>query len=258
MEWWVISVKKGDICMSDKKALSSSKAATGLTHELVTRFLEDTGEGLLKSPVFVAVFRNGLNKFVNEVGPELQEKFVGLVERRFQADVSSYRIPVNYDAPDAIAKAIKQNRFDPRSHYIPPDKLPLSGKGQIEHEVHEIYLGTRTMVELRFGGLNPWVLRQVIKSYGRELGFKFGFDFCDVLTALEFARLFPDKQKKDDLGTLFWHEQRWNCFLRLHGFPRNFKGQDCSRILDTTHDIECEDVSWPTFVHFLVVPGSLP
>ncbi|MFA6454295.1 MAG: hypothetical protein WCV70_00325 [Patescibacteria group bacterium] len=179
----------------------------GLSRGQIGKIQEMIGHGILKSTVFQDTPTAEVDRFIKKVGPglrdawvELLEKrfqdFIGaeLLEKRFQDFISTFLIPVDYDEPEAIAKAIEMNKFDWKYVGLSPAEIPLVGTGRAIWDVHEVPFG-RMMYNSD--------LPNALKQRGEELGYKGGFKFVDPLTALRFAWTKPDRQKKHQLAISF-------------------------------------------------------
>jgi len=106
-----------------------------------------------------------------------------------------YPISVNYDEPDAISRMVERNHFDKQFGNMKLLTIPPVGTGQLRQEVYEVYFGEIIMGQK--------TLFTALKQRGIKLGFKSGFKFCDVLTALQFALTFPDKQREYPIAIVF-------------------------------------------------------
>lgn len=90
---------------------------------------------------------------------------------RFQDFIGIFSILVNYDEPEAIAKAIEAAKFDWKYVVLAPAEIPLVGAGQVEREVREAHFG-RVMYNRD--------LPNALKERGEELGYKGGFKFIGL------------------------------------------------------------------------------
>lgn len=220
--------------------LSPSEAATGLTRGQAEKLLDMAVHRLIKSSVFQGVPTGQVDEFVKEVGPEMRDSYVTLVERRFQAFTGRYCIPVNYDDPNAIAKAIDENSFSYKYVNVEPANIPLGGKGETVEQVHEVHFG-----KIMYNRDLPAAL----KARGIELGFPLGFKFANPLTSLRYAKKFPEKQLEQPRGILFYNTTALLCSLCLSGYDGE-RGLDVYRY----HP----GVRWDEDVRFLVVPEVQP
>ena len=112
------------------------------------------------------------------------------------------RLRVDYDKPDAVAKAIRSAAFDSVKLAIHSQDIPLGATGRITHKVFEIDFG-----RLVFD-----------KDLPDELG-KRGLAFTDPLTAIQYAARFPNRQRLHPINILFTDRQGQLCYLLLGGGP---------------------------------------
>lgn len=211
------------------KTISPSKFKKDITSGQIGKLEEMVGHGIRKSGVFQNVLTADIDRFIKNVGPDLRDAYVKMMERRFRNFVDYFDISVNYDEPEAIAKAIEAAKFDWKHVGLSPAKIPLIGSGQTIREVREVHLGKTT---------HNYDLPNVFKEWGEELGFRDGFKFADPLTALCFARNLPDRQRKYPLVTPFVDNKGQAWYLYLYGddgkrylrvcrdSPNNFWGAD--------------------------------
>ena len=113
----------------------------GISRGQIGKVEEMLGHGILKSTVFQGTATAEIDRFIKKVFPELRDGFVKQMEMRFQDFSGVFSIPVNYDDPEAIAKAIKENKFDEKYVGLTPAEIPLVGTGQVVREVHEVHFG---------------------------------------------------------------------------------------------------------------------
>jgi|GEM_PF-4871255 len=106
----------------------------------------------------------------------------------------SINITVNYDKPQAIAKAIKAAKFDLPQCSLKPKSIPLFGSGNINLEVYEVRFDRVTYNH---------ELPQALEELGKRLGYKSGFKFADPLTAILYAAAKPDRQRHTTMLTHF-------------------------------------------------------
>jgi len=193
------------------KNLSPSK---GLSRGQIGKLEEMLGHGILKSTVFQNIPTAEVDRFIKTVGPDLRNIWVKLLEKRFQDFMGAFRIPINYDESEVIAKAIKANKFDRKYVGLEPAEIPLVGTGQVIREVREVHFG-RVMYNRD--------LPNALKQRGQELGFKGGFKFADPLTALRLACAYPDKQRQYPLAILFTDKagQLWCLYLSENSGKRD-------------------------------------
>lgn len=195
-----IKLKKEDVAM---KKLSPSK---GFSRGLIGKVEEMLGHGIEKSVVFQNLLTAEIDRFVKTACPELRDAWVKQLEMRFQDFLGIFSVPVNYDEPEAIAKAIEAAKFDWKYVGLEPAEIPLVGTGQVVQEVHEVHFG-RVMYNRD--------LPEALKKSGRELGFKGGYKFADPLTALRLACANPVLQRKHPLAILFTDDGGQLWFLCL-------------------------------------------
>ena len=222
-----------------KETLSPSQLATGFTRGLVTKLLEMTEHGLLKSPVFAPATTDDIDKFVKAAGPDLRDQFVELVERRFQAHTGCYIVPVNYGAENAIQSAIDANAFGYK--YVSPNvsDIPLGGTGEALEQAREVGFG-KVMYNRD--------LPEALKKKGQEDGFKYGYVFANPLTTLLWALKNPDVQKDHPIGILFYIGKRLDyLYLGSDGGKRRLSVNE-----------NYPDDDWGGDVRFLVVPAPAP
>lgn len=117
------------------------------------------------------------------------------------------RVKVEYDKPDAVARAITNAAFDSAKLAIRPQDIPLGGTGSDTHEVFEIDFG-----RLVFD-----------KDLPAELD-KRGLTFADPLTAILYATRFPNRQRMHPINILFTDRQGQPCYLLLGGGPDRLFG----------------------------------
>ncbi len=117
------------------------------------------------------------------------------------------RVKVDYDKPDAVARAIRNAAFDSVKLAIPTQDIPLGGTGRVTQEVFEIDFG-----RLVFD-----------KDLPAELG-KRGLAFADPLTAILYAAKFPNRQLMHPINILFTDRQGQPCYLLLGGGPDRLFG----------------------------------
>ena len=194
------------------KNLSPSKK--GISSGLVGKLKDMLEHGINKSTVFENTLTSEVDRFVKTVGLDLRDAWVKLLEKRFQDFTGIFCVPVNYDELEAIAKAIEENKFGWKYVGLDPAKIPLIGTDQVVREVHEVHFG-RVMYNRD--------LPNALKQRGEELGYKGGFKFADLLTALRFACANPDRQKKYPLAILFTDKngQLWCLYLDEDSDGRN-------------------------------------
>lgn len=226
--------------MSNQQTLSPSQAATGLTRGQAEKLLDMAVHGMIKSYVFQGVPTSQVDEFVKVVGPDARDVYVELMERRFQAFTGRFCIPVNYDEPDAIAKAIDDNAFGDKYVYVEPANIPLGGTGETVEQVHEVHFG-----KIMYNRDLPAAL----KARGVELGFPLGFKFANPLTALRYAKKFPEKQLEQPRGILFYDKSGRLCCLYLDE-------DGGGRVLDVGRG--SPGGIWRGSVRFLVVPEVQP
>jgi len=179
---------KEDVAM---KNLSPSK---GFSRGQIGKVEEMLGHGILKSTAFQNTLTEEVDRFIKAAGPNWRDACVELLEKRFQNFIGIFSFPVDYDAPQAIAQAIEEGKFDWKYVGLEPAEIPLIGTGQVVREVREVHFG-RVMYNRD--------LPNALKQRGQELGFKGGFKFADPLTALRLAYANPDWQRKYPLAILF-------------------------------------------------------
>ncbi len=211
-----------------------------MSRGLIGRFQDLLGHGLLKSALFGSVPPKRTQDFIAEVGPDLRDAWVRMAEARLEDFLGVHRISVDYDQPDAIAKAVEANGFVGKNVFmgIPVEKIPIVGRGQMEHPVREIHFG-KVMWNRNLPG--------ALKARGVELGFKQGFKFADPLTSLWYALKLPERQRKYPLGILFYDTDGELCFLFLDV-------DDDGRSLYVNR-INPDD-SWLDDMRFLAVPAE--
>ena len=122
---------------------------------------------------------------------------------------------------------------------MPVSNIPLVGVGQVNQEVHEVHFGER---------MYNRDLPDPLRIRGKEQGFKLGFKFTDVLTALTFALKNKDKQREYPLAILFYDTSGQLCSLYLDG---GSYGRDLSVDEDYPGSL------WDENVRFLVVAETL-
>jgi hypothetical protein len=198
-----------------------------------------TEHGLLKSAVFAGVPTIQVDEFVKSVGPDIRDALVELAERRFQAFIGCYRIPVNYSAPNAIQAAIDANKFGYKYVYTDAGNIPLGGIGEAVEQVREVHFG-----KIMYNRDLP----EALKQRGIADGFKQGYVFVNPLTALLWALKNPDVQKDHPLGILFYVGEQLCCLY--------LDAVDGGRELDVDRDDPGHD--WHDRVRFLVVPAPVP
>lgn len=155
-----------------------------------------------------------------------------------------FRVMVDYDAPNAIANAIKAGGFDGQYIWLPLEEIPLSKTGQAVEEVYPVPLGD---------GISNDLLPAALKHYGKELGLRFGLELANPLTALRSAQPFmarwsalsrPGNHEQYHLATLFNAKARL-CYLWFFGDKKR-------SILNI--QAERPDGRWSCKVIFLAVP----
>ena len=186
--------------------MENMSPSKGLSRGLIGKLQEMFGHGIDKSTVFQNTPKEKVDQFVKEVGPRWMDLGVELLERQFQDYTGVFRVPVNYDEPNAIAKAIEEAGLDSKSLGIPLADIPLVGSGQAVREVREAHFG-RVMYNRD--------LPNALKDRGESLGFRGGFGFNDPLTALRFACANRDRQRKYPLAILFTDSKGQLCYLYL-------------------------------------------
>lgn len=187
---------------------SSVETAKGLSRGQISVLQDMLGHGLQKSAVFQDTSTEEVDRFIKTAGPEVRDFWVELLEKRFQNFTGCFRIPVNYEL-NAIAQAIEAGKFDDKFVSVPLNEIPLVGTGQTIQLVREVHFN-REMYNRD--------LPDALKDSGQQLGFKAGFKFADPLTALRFAGINPDRQKKYPLGILFTSTEGQLCSLYLYGY----------------------------------------
>jgi len=214
------------------KNLSPSK---GFSQGQIGKVQEMIGHGILKSTVFKNTLTAENDRFIKAAGPNWRDACVELLEKRFQDFTGIFSFPVDYDEPEAIAKAIEVGKFDWKYVRLSPEEIPLIGTGQVMSEVREVHFD-RVMYNRD--------LPEALKQRGQELGFKGGFKFADPLTALRLACANPDRQRKYPLAILFTDKngQLWYLCLR---------GSSDKRSLRVGQSNPGDD--WGEFVRFLAV-----
>jgi hypothetical protein len=221
------------------KTLSPSETATGITRGQATKLIEMAEHGLLKSAVFTGVPTAQVDDFIKSAGPDIRDALVELAERRFQAFIGCYRIPVNYAAENAIQAAIDANNFGYKYVYTDASNIPLGGTGEAVEQVREVHFG-----KIMYNRDLP----EALKQRGIADGFKQGYVFANPLTALLWALKNPDVQKDHPLGILFYvGKQLCDLCLNAGGGERR---------LDV--DRNNPDNYWNDNVRFLVVPAPVP
>ena len=215
------------------KNLSPSKK--GISSGQVGKLKDMVEHGVNKSTVFQNTLTAEVDRFVKTVGPDLRDAWVELLEKRFQDFTGIFAVPVDYDEPEAIAKAIEAASFDWKHIGLAPEEMPLLGSGKIVQEVREAHFG-RVMYNRD--------LPNALKQRGEELGHKGGFKFADPLTALRLACANPDRQRKHPLVILFTDKNGQLWYLYLH---ENSDERDLG-VNRSDHDD-----GWNGSVRFLVV-----
>jgi hypothetical protein len=117
------------------------------------------------------------------------------------------RVKVDYNKPDAVARAVKNAAFDSVKLSILPQDIPLGATGRVTHAVFEIDFG-----RLVFD-----------KDLPGELA-KRGLAFADPLTAILYATRFPNQQRMHPINILFTDRQGQLCYLLLGGGPDRLFG----------------------------------
>lgn len=211
----------------------------GITRGQATKLVEMTEHGLLKSAVFAGVPTAQVDEFLKSVGPDIRDAIVELSERRFQAFIGRFIVPVNYGAENAVQAAIDANNFGYKYVDTDASNIPLGGTGEAVEEVREVHFG-KVMYNRD--------LPEALKQRGIADGFKNGYVFANPLTTLTFALKNPDVQKDHPLGILFYiGKQLYYLYLYFNDDKRklyvnkNFPGN-----------------YWDDYVRFLVVPASVP
>ena len=215
------------------KNLSPSKK--GISSGQVGKLKDMVEHGVNKSTVFQNTLTAEVDRFVKTVGPDLRDAWVELLEKRFQDFTGIFAVPVDYDEPEAIAKAIEAASFDWKHIGLAPREIPLVGTGQVMQEVHEVHFG-RVMYNRD--------LPNALKERGEELGYKGGFKFADPLITLRLACANPDRQRKYPLVILFTDKngRLWDLCLGEGSDER------CLYVDRVSHD-----GNWNDNVRFLVV-----
>lgn len=212
-----------------------SPSNKGLSRGLIGKLAEMLEHGLLKSTVFQNTPTAEVDRFVKEVGPNWRDASVELLENQFQDFIGIFRVPVDYGEPESIAGAIEAAKFDNKCIGLELADIPLSGSGQVVHEVREVHFG-RIMYNRD--------LPAALKEQGEKLGFKTGFKFADPLTALRFVCANPDRQRQYPLAILFHDKCGRLCCLY-------FSEDAGGRYLGAYRD--GPDFDWLDDVRFLVV-----
>lgn len=187
--------------------MDNMSPSTGLSRGLIGKLQEMLGHRLDKSTVFQNTPTEEIHRFVTTVGPDWRDASAELLEKRFQDFTGIFRVSVNYDEPNAIAKAIEEAGFDSKYLGIPLEDIPLVGSGQVVREVREVPFG-RVMYNRD--------LPNALRERRQSLGFKGGFGFSDPLTALR-ACANRDRQRKYPLAILFTDSKGQLCYLYLGG-----------------------------------------
>ena len=172
------------------KNLSPSK---GFSRGQIVKLQEMIGHGMNKSTMFQSTPTAEIDRFFKTAVPGLRDVWMDLMVKRFQDFTSIFSFPVDYDEPEAIAKAIEAGKLDWKYVGLDPAEILLI-TGQVVQEVREVHFG-RVMYNRD--------LPEALKQRGQELGFKGGFKSADPLTALRFACANPDRQRKYPLAILF-------------------------------------------------------
>jgi hypothetical protein len=150
----------------------------GLNQSHIDQLLEILKQGLMESPIFVNCQTVDFDWFIKRVGSDWRNAGVSLLERRLDDFIHCVSITVDYDEPEAMAKAITAAKFDGQYVGLRPMEIPLIGSGRKTLEAHEVRFG-RKMYDRD--------LPRELDGYGKQLGFSRGFKFADPLTALRAA-----------------------------------------------------------------------
>ncbi len=109
--------------------------------------------------------------------------------------VGNYSISVDYSHENAIAKAIQLNGFDNIwIEGIDLNAIPLGGHGKTIERVHQVGFGVCVS--------NQELPQLLATGHGYGPGFG-GYELANALTALEYARKWQDRQRKNSLGINF-------------------------------------------------------
>lgn len=180
----------------------------GFSRGQIVKVQEMIGHGMNKSAVFQSTSTAEIDRFFKTVVPGLRDVWMDLMVKRFQDFTGIFSFPVDYNEPEAIAKAIEVGKFDWKYVGLEPAEIPLIGTGQVIREVREVHFD-RVMYNRD--------LPNALKQRGQELGFKAGFKFADPLTALRLACVNPDRQRKYPLAILFTDKNGRLWYLCLRG-----------------------------------------
>lgn len=154
--------------------------------------------------------------------------------------MSAYNILVDYNEPEAIAKAIEEAKFNWKKFVgISLAKIPLVGSGKVVQEVREVY-SDNTIYSRE--------LPNALKNFGEKLGLKGGYKFADPLTALRLTCTNPNRQRQQPLATLFSarNNKVWCLLLFCFNYRR------CLHIQPSGQNDVWDDLT----VNFLVVPAD--
>ena len=185
------------------------------------------GRGLRASTVFKNIPTAEINRFIKEAGPGLRDDLVKQTEEKLRHFRGIFRIAVDYREHHAIPKAILAAGLHPKRIEVPIEHIPLVGSGEIEHEVHEVPFG-RAMAHRDL----PKAVDDLAQTLGQG---ESRFELIDPLTALRFAYLHPDRQRKYRLALIFISDSGLDCSLILgstkSGIPtlhiRPIDGESC-------------------------------
>lgn len=154
--------------------------------------------------------------------------------------LSIHGVLVDYDEPEAIAKAVKKAKFDWKKFVgLSPEEIPLVGVGQVKRCVREVHSD-----EIIYSRELP----NALKKFGEEFGIKGGYKFADPLTALRVACDNPNRQRQQPLAILFNDKDGKVWVLCLFCF----KGKRCLHIQLSGADDVWDDL----LISFLVVPAD--
>lgn len=221
----------------------STNQPTKITDEQIDRLFTQLRLKILNSDISSESIQKVLDQ---EKLIKLQGRVIHLLEHVAEiasVTANSSIIQINYDEPDAVAKAIEAGEFEDKSIKVRNiNDIPLDSQGLVRKEVLEFPLGC-LIPEWRDGtyrgGLylhNPHITAALEDR---------GLVWADPLTALTYAAQFPDRQRKAELCVVFRNndEDKNLCYLFLD------KSYEKRRLkIDYIHPHEF----WFSEYHFLV------
>ena len=164
---------------STPSPVTSDGQARKLVDQLVPRLMEAIMDGRLPAEQFQQLIQS-------EKELKLGTRFVEWLISMMELIVGCVVVRCNYGAKNPISEALEAANFDFKYLGLSADYIPLIGKGKVNHWIGELCFGS-------------WLeTKEIIATVKDQTA-----GFATPLAALRYAAMFPDRQRRYPLATIF-------------------------------------------------------